>query len=122
MVSPPPLQGFECSSNLPSFWLLDLVIGLARAVCVCECVCLCTDACAHVCMCEWRPEVTVRCLPQRLSILFTEVWSLTELGVHRFGKINWPVNCRDPPDPASPPPSVLGLQVGTATPRFFSWS
>lgn len=48
---------------------------------LCVGVHMCEGACAYVCTHVWRPDITVRCVSQSLSILFFEVGSFADHGM-----------------------------------------
>lgn len=86
-------------------------LSLLLSLCVCRFMC----TCMHIC---GRPEVSVKCLPQSLSIVFLETnlflsplfWEECLLDYP-----SWPVNLRNPPACISP---VLEFQACVTGPSF----
>jgi hypothetical protein len=41
-------------------------------VCICMRVCACADACVHMCMSLWRPEVNFGCSSDATNLVFQD--------------------------------------------------
>jgi hypothetical protein len=48
-------------------------------------LCMCAKGTVYVCICVWRPEADVSCLPQLLATLSFEIGSPTEHGAQQLG-------------------------------------
>lgn len=82
------------------------------SVCMAACagMCICVYTCSYMCACIYRSHCHMSC--SILITLFSEVASLTEPRIHRFGKVAWPVSPRDSPLSVSP---ALGSHTYTHT-------
>jgi len=100
---------------------------------VCMCVTfVCLHKCGHMdvqlhmqvcaCLCVWRPEVYIRCLPQSLSALFLKTGSQTEPEALQFSYAAWPVSSSDPPLSTSPCLVTPSFPHGCWGPNFRSSS